>query len=231
MTRSTVQASSVRPPCSSSTVTVGAEATVNARRSGFGWVDGKTLSATPGSEQWRFGGTYAGDPYAPYAPGAPSGVYYTATRGGGVIWIKTPGRIVLDGTLDASGVCRLDFPGQVGTEGGSSGGGIWLVCSKLAAGETALAKSCGGPCSKHDEQMANERGGSGGAIAVALRLSADKLEKLAAGEKVRAEFADEIELFETDVFGLTNAAGTANPGASGTTVTMTGIQGFGLFVR
>jgi len=205
-------------------ITIGRDAMVDARMAGFGWVQGSTKSTTAGV--WYLtGGTYAGEKYAPYAPGAPSGVTQAPTRGGGVIWFKTPRRMFLDGTLDASGACRLEFnPG--GTEGGSSGGGIWLACQKLVAGESAIVKSYGGYNSNP-----SYAGGGGGAICVSLKVSAEKLAQQAGGMAPKGcTYADEINVFPTDVTGHVSGSNN-NPGPSGTTVTVTGSPGFLLHLR
>ena len=207
-------------------VTVAEGAKVDARMRGFGWVDGKTQSTSPGTS-YTVGGTYAGLRYAPYAPGAPCGFYGTPTRGGGVIWIKTPGRIVLDGTLDASGACRLEFGGG-GTEGGSSGGGIWLVCFKLAAGENAKALAYGG----YGNFYQGTAGGGGGSICLTHRIKDAKLALLAEGKPVKScTTTDEIKQLETDVTGHLCPTGGAPAGPSGTTATVMGGVGMVLIIR
>ena len=207
-------------------VTVGEGAKIDARMRGFGWVNGETLSTSAGTS-YTVGGTYAGLGYAPYAPGAPCGFYGTPTRGGGVIWIKTPGRIVLDGTLDASGACRLEFGGS-GTEGGSSGGGIWLVCFKLAAGENAKALAYGG----YGNFYQGTAGGGGGSICLTHRIKDDKLALLAEGKPVKScTTTDEIKQLETDVTGHLCPTGGAPAGPSGTTATVMGGVGMVLIIR
>ncbi len=222
-------------------VTIGEAAKVNARMRGFGWVENEGTWSTTFGWTYMRGGVYAGlyaksgiSPFyteaatclyaAPYVPGAPCGQYsdYTKlTRGGGVVWIKTSRRIVLDGTIDASGGNRLvDVPGELsGTEGGSSGGGIWLVCSKLAAGPHATAYSYGGCCNNKDSTF----GGSGGSVCVSMKVSDRNLALFAEGATdVRGCTVKSGVAFSTDVTGHSNAAGEAPPGPSGSATTVTG---------
>ena len=224
-------------------VTIGEAAKVNARMRGFGWVENEGTWSTTSGWTYMRGGVYAGlyaksgnSPFytdaatclyaAPYVPGAPCGQYsdYTKlTRGGGVVWIKTSRRIVLDGMIDASGGNRLvDVPGELsGTEGGSSGGGIWLVCSKLAAGPHAAAYSYGGCCNNKDSTF----GGSGGSVCVSMKVSDRNLALFAEGATdVRGCAVKSGVAFSTDVTGHSNASGEAPPGPSGSATTVTGVD-------
>lgn len=113
------------------------------------------------------GWTY-GDPLRPWQPG--SGGYYTRAyprvRGaGGAIRIRSRGRFVLDGTIDASGPKLLE--GGSDTSGiPGSGGGIFLECSIFSGSGALLAD--GGSIFNHSKRASGDAMGSsgGGRIAV-----------------------------------------------------------------
>ncbi|NLF23238.1 MAG: hypothetical protein GX590_08750, partial [Lentisphaerae bacterium] len=134
------------------------------RGGGYGG-KGRSASATRGLAY--------GHPYAPIHPGSPNGMYYAAgktheRRGGGAVRIAAAD-VVLHGSLHADAGMQSEY-------GGSSGGGIWVVCSRIDFGPAARLSAVGG-----DLVSGYTSAGGGGRVSVAIGLSAAEVGALAAG--------------------------------------------------
>jgi hypothetical protein len=95
---------------------------------------------------------------APTLPGS-GGAYYGAIggRGGGLVWVVTPGWVTLGGTITANGEDAQPHAGA------GSGGGIYLQCDTLAGDASGWLYAKGGVA-----VGANPGGGSGGGGRIAV---------------------------------------------------------------
>ena len=221
-------------------VTVGASASFNATTRGFGWVNGvsenyidprkRTTSGSyytlaPGyGNTYTHGGAYGGGnasapkmkygyAYAPYLPGSPNGIYSTIYRGGGTVWIKTPGTIYLDGKIYANG------DGASGSISCSSGGGIWLVAQKVECGQSARLQA-----NATGAGWGSNAPGTGGRISISLGVSDEDLAALAQGAAPEnLSYSDSITIVTATANGGTYGSGSsAVTSPAGTLTTVTG---------
>ena len=162
-----------------------------------------------------FGLTY-GYAYAPFLPGAPAGgdsnysQSYTANtglmRGGGCFWLRTTGEAVVNGTISASA--------KNAAWDAASGGSVWLAVGELTVGEKASITAKG--ADKGGSGGANCAGG-GGRVSLAIGLSDEQLDALAAGEMPESVIAsDSISAIAVNVFGGTMSSGRAGDGTATT---------------
>ena len=169
------------------------------------------------TEGGSFGQTY-GYAYAPFLPGAPGGgdngfkKSYTpvdgAVRGGGCFWLRTTGPATVNGTIKAS-------PNNTAWDA-ASGGSVWLAVGELTVGEKASITAKG--ADKGGSGGANCAGG-GGRVSLAIGLSDEQLDTLAAGGMPEGIAASEtITLIPVNVFGGTTSTGRAGDGTATTVV-------------
>ena len=201
-------------------VHVAEQSKIDADKRGWGWikyelgeVDPRALSVgnmqftlAPGhGEDWRIGGGYGGGNdappqmkygyrYAPFLPGSPAGNYGTyldACRGGGAIWIQTPGTISLDGQITTTGGRGWS------TSSSGTGGGVWLIAGKFTAGPAASIFAEGCP-----RGSGFNSGGAGGRVSIALGLSDEQADVLAhGGQPPELSYSDEITAVPVSVLG------------------------------
>ena len=154
--------------------------------------------------------------YAPYLPGSPCGAYSSTTAGwrpGGTVWIKTPGKLTLNGAIEAKATQGSS------TGGRPSGGGIWLVCGDFESGSGASLDA-----SSAMDTAGAQAPGSGGRISIAIGVSDADLDALGAGEEPsNLVFSDEITIVSAVANGGTYKSGsTTYPGVAGTLTTVLG---------
>ncbi len=100
------------------------------------------------------GGTY-GSASLPLQPGSGGGDVnnnQSGCDGGGLVWIEATNRVTVDGSITAIGVIQ-----DPSWSGGSSGGGIYIVCDTFAGGGKISADGCKG---------GSTAGGGGGRISI-----------------------------------------------------------------
>ena len=149
---------------------------------------------------------------APYHPGCPNGGDGgCGRRGAGSIRLDCT-TLVLDGALLAQGIA-----GE-GNKGGSSGGGIWVVCESFTAGLDAKLFAQGG------NSTGGNSGGGGGRIAICEGLTAEQIDELFS----RADhLATDVTISQlTDKLG----ARYSTAGGTGTTAYSDGFEGTGVFM-
>lgn len=164
-----------------------------------------------------------GYPYAPYLPGSCSGAYSGHTRGGGTIWIRAHGRMLVEGALTANGAKTTS------TSSGSSGGGIWLAAAKFSASATAKLEANGGNgFSDANQPTTAKSGGGGGRISIAIGLKDRDLDRLARGElPLTCSYEDTLSLVSATASGGKGLEYAPN----GTTTVVSRHNGFMFIIR
>ena len=159
-----------------------------------------------------YGKTY-GNQYAPFLPGAPaSGYTAPIPRGGGTVFIRSAGKVALDGKILANGTVSSAYTC-------TTGGGVWIIAKSFAAGDGARIEAKGwSTC-----------GPGGGRIAIASGVSAAEADLLAQGTLPEGVTIGDITSVAYSVEGGKGSAvagdDTANQGNPGTAVMIFGTSG------
>ena len=149
---------------------------------------------------------------APYHPGSHNG-------GDGGCSKRGAGSIRLDcTTLDLEGALLAQGLGASGNKGGSSGGGIWVICETFNAGQDAKVFAQGGNASGANS------GGGGGRVAICEGLTEEQVLEL---------FTTEAHLAtDTFVSSLAEKLGAcfSAAGGTGTSERSNGYDGTGVYI-
>ena len=220
---------------------LGPSAKVTASEKGWFWYDGtndefKTFTqfdkyqtrAIGAGNSYTQGGGYGaigGNPtgsycqpygykYAPFLPGSPNGCHNgsigNAGYPGGTVWIVCDGLCELYGSVTSDGQRRY--------YGATSGGSVWICAKGVKAAETTSVSAIGGYLEGGYSSY-----GAGGRVSLALGLTDEQLDALAAGEEPEGlTYTDVIDLFAVSVRGGEKAGATPTYGNNGTATTVVG---------
>ncbi|MDD5676731.1 MAG: hypothetical protein PHW60_01915 [Kiritimatiellae bacterium] len=164
---------------------------------------------------------------APRCPGSGGGGTESPNGdGGGLVWIKATGTVILDGTIQANGNGGR-FVGGSAHSGGGSGGGIFIVANKFRGAASGLLSAYGGAGAIVN--AANYCGGGGGGrIAVWHRISeADQQTILADPDNAAANVQRIVITNDVAMSGFlgsctaSNGYSIANDAGTGTVVYLT----------
>jgi len=188
---------------------------INADSRGFGndYGPGKGGAGTGGGGYGGQGGRGGGMPYgwtnAPMQPGSGGGKSGWNAPGGGLVWIVASGVMVMDGVIQADGGA---------SEGGGSGGGVFLAGQELSGAGTIRARGGG----------TNPYGGAGGGgrIAIWYAVPPDRTAGIADGSNMRNIIVTNMYERFTGTLSATNAVGGVpfDDGKPGTVVFLTAIR-------
>ena len=194
----------------------------------FGYAPGTPQTRTAFKASPYCGGSYGGqgagtratDPYctdfAPYQPGSP-GANVEKSRAGGAVRIDCSGKAELHGEINVNGAAAT-----AKTQGGRSGGAIWITARKIVSSSTALLTAKGG----NQYNDANSMGAGGGRICLAKGLSQEQIAALYTATELPRRIEKTDLLTESvpewqgtvNVAGGSNASRPANNGNPGTAV-------------
>lgn len=164
--------------------------------------------------------TIYGNPYAPFLPGSPNGLYQNRISngipGGGVVWINALGDCTINGKITVDAGKNM--------YGSGSGGSIWIAAQTFFASPTASLSAKGGSISGNYGSM-----GAGGRISIALGLTQEELTALAKGETPQhLVYNDDITIINTNVDGGIRDTVNIIYGNPGTATTVFGENNPGL---
>lgn len=161
---------------------------------------------------------------APYCSGSPgTGNGSPPSRGypgGGAIRLHVTGDVTLNGSLIADGHGKNR--GGTYSQGGGSGGSIWVTCNQFSAGASATIRACGG-----DTDYGGAGSGGGGRVSILLgAITEEQFDDLYAGGECEG-----LVIYATDLSTIENfpypslvmvapgvAGGWHRNGEAGTTV-------------
>ena len=194
----------------------------------FGYAPGTPQTRTAFKASPYCGGSYGGkgagtratDPYctdfAPYQPGSP-GANVEKSRAGGAVRIDCSGKAEIHGEINVNGAAAT-----AKSQGGRSGGAIWITARRIVSSPTALLTAKGG----NQYNDANSMGAGGGRICLAKGLSEEQIAALYTATELPRHIEKTDLLTESvpewqgtvNVAGGSNASRPANDGNPGTAV-------------
>jgi len=142
---------------------------------------------------------------APTLPGSGGGGLGSGS-GGGVIWVESPGTVVMHGTMTANGVACAS------NGGGGAGGSLWLSGRRFTGGAGARLRADAGRASA----SYTGGGGGGGCVAVWIGVTPEHREAYLAGQRVQTMVIKPAYEKFLGTLSATNGLGGYSPGEPGT---------------